>query len=127
MPICSSPPTSFRWPSPSLRYVARSTGKASISVDWRRSSIVRDTRREKSAVSVELVSSLRRLRCRTLQETLSRRSLPQRLIPVEVRRHPAAESLGVEHGAVAWVVVAHAGQGFGEPPLQLRIDTGPDR
>ena len=53
-----------------------------------------------------------------VEETLSRRRLPQGVVPIEVRRLPAVEPLGIEYGAVARIVVAHPGQGFGEPLLQ---------
>ena len=55
---------------------------------------------------------------RAVEETLSGSRLPQGVVPIEVRRLPAAEPLGIEHGAVGRIVVAHAGQGCGEPLLQ---------
>jgi hypothetical protein len=64
------------------------------------------------------VSWLGQLRHRTVEETLSRSRLPQGVVPIEVWRLPAAEPLGIEHGPVAQIVVAHPGQGFGEPSLR---------
>src|SRR5205823_1677751 len=111
------PPTSFRWPSPSLRYVAPSSAKASIGADWRRSSIALDGWREKIGFQLELSSCIGQLRHRAVEETLSGSRLPQEVVPIEVRRLPATEPLGIEHGAVARIVVAHPGQGFSEPLL----------
>lgn len=51
------------------------------------------------------------------EESLLRGRLPQALVSVEVRRLPAAESLGIEHGAVTRIVVAHRGESFNEALL----------
>jgi hypothetical protein len=64
------------------------------------------------------VSWLGQLRHRTVEETLARRRLLQGVVTIEVRRLPTAKPLGIEYGAVARIVVAHPGQGFGEPLLQ---------
>ena len=89
-----------------------------MGADWRRSSIARDMGREKIGSKPEPFSCLGQLRHRAVEKNLSRSRLPQGVVPIEVRRLPAAEPLGIEHGAVARIVVAHPGQGFSEPLLQ---------
>jgi hypothetical protein len=55
------------------------------------------------------LSCLGQPRNRTVEESLLRRYLPEGVIPFEVGRLPAAKPLGIEHGAMARIVVAHPG------------------
>ena len=66
----------------------------------------------------ELVSCPGRLRHQAIEETLSCSRLPQGVIPIQVRRLPAAEPLGIEHGTVFRIVVAHPGTGISKLLLQ---------
>src|SRR5271168_1842976 len=130
MPTFLSRPTSFRWRSPLLQYVARSIERTSIGIDWRRSSIAPDVSRESGPLNKAAQSALSLCRARpnaalTLEKTLLLSRLPQRTISVEVRRHPFSQPLGVQHGTVTRVVVAHPGQCFGEPLRYRRIEVGP--
>jgi len=65
-----------------------------------------------------LPAGLGQPRSRAVEESLLRRRLPQGVVPVEVRRLPAAKPLGIEHDAVARIVVAHSGKTLNEPLLQ---------
>ena len=53
-----------------------------------------------------------------VKESLLRRSLPQGVVPIEVRRLPAAEPLGIEDDAMVGIVVAHSEKSLNEPLLQ---------
>src|SRR5260370_39157836 len=46
-------------------------------------------------------------------------------MPTEVRRHPGAGPFGGELAALVRLAMAHPGGGWGEPPLQGRVEIGP--
>ena len=80
---------------------------------------LRVTGRAKKPRGRDLISGVGRCRGRRLKNLVAPHASRKRIVAIEVRRHPAAEPFGIEHGTVARIVVAHPGQGFGELPLQL--------
>ena len=61
---------------------------------------------------------------RVVEETLLRSCLSQRVVSIEMRWFPAAESLGIEHCAMGRIVIAHPVEGLSEALLQARSRSG---
>ena len=105
--------------------------ESSTAADWQLSSIARDCRGLPSGKKHGCIGKLRRRchpldeRCRlAVEEALFCRRYPQRVVPIEVRRFPAAKPFCFEDATMAWIVVAHPGQRFGESLPQRRVKIG---